>query len=94
MAMAPMFGSLKKGNGAKSALLPTKKLSPSDRTSASRMSTVKHTTPLAAFTLGTENDATMAARIRDKKLDRDIGNIAVNKAKIELLAQREAGEIA
>ena len=90
-----MFGSSKNGNGAKLAPFSTKKSSPPIRsTSASRTSTAKRTTPLAAFTLGAENDATMAARIRDKKLDRDIGNIAVNKAKIDLLAQREAGEMA
>jgi len=48
---------------------------------------------LIAFTLDTENDTCVAAKLRDKKLDRDISNIDVSKAKIALLSQREAGEI-
>lgn len=55
---------------------------------------MKRVTPLAAFSLDIENDARMTAKLRDKKLDCDISNIAVNKAKIDLLAQCEVGEIA
>lgn len=79
---------------SKPAALVAKKLSPSTHASASQSSTAKRVTPLAAFSLDVQNDARTTARLRDKKLDRDISNIAVNKAKIELLAQREAGQIA
>lgn len=48
---------------------------------------------MSAFALDSENDGCLAAKLCDKKLDRDMGNIDVNKAKIALLSQCEAGEI-
>ncbi|KIJ90003.1 hypothetical protein K443DRAFT_15602 [Laccaria amethystina LaAM-08-1] len=62
------------------------------RSSASRPPGLKQN-PLIAFALDTENDTRVAAKLWDKKLDCDIGNIDVSKAKIALLFQREAGEI-
>jgi hypothetical protein len=91
--MKSTFGSSRAGNGAalKVAESATKKSSPSSHLGP-RSSGAKRN-PLTAFTLDSENDARLAVKLRDKKLDRDIGNIDFNKAKISLLAQREAGEI-
>ena len=94
--MASMFfGASRAGNGvgtAKVAASTVKKSLPPSHSSASRPSGSKQN-PLIAFALDTENDTRVAAKLRDKKLDHDISNIDVSKAKITLLSQREAGEI-
>jgi len=93
--MASTFGALRAGNGvgtAKVAASTVKKSLPPSCSSTSRPSGSKQN-PLIAFALDTENDTRVAAKLRDKKLDRDIGNIDVSKAKIALLSQCEAGEI-
>ena len=73
-------------------MMAAKKTSPSTHTSAPQSTAAKHNA-LTAFMLDTKNDACMAAQIHDKKLDCDMGNISINKARIDLLSQREAGEI-
>jgi hypothetical protein len=47
---------------------------------------------LAAFGVDSENDSRLAATLRSKKLDRDLLNLEVQKAKINLLAQREVAQ--
>ncbi|KDR70600.1 hypothetical protein GALMADRAFT_229964 [Galerina marginata CBS 339.88] len=94
-AMRSTFGASKGGNGAvtsKIAQSTIKKFSPPSRSSASRSAGAKQN-PLVALALDSENDARLAAKLHDKKLDHDMGNIDVSKVKIALLSQREAGEI-
>jgi len=94
-SMVSTFGASRAGNGvgtAKVATSTVKKSSPPSHSSASRPSGSKQN-PLIAFALDTENDTRVAAKLQDKKLDHDISNIDVSKAKITLLSQHEAGEI-
>jgi hypothetical protein len=91
---ASAFGESRAGNGvATSKVGPAgKKSSPPSRSSASQPSASKQNA-LTVFAADCENNSCMATKLRDKKLDRDIGNIDVSKAKIALLSQRESGEI-
>ena len=69
-----------------------KKSSPPSHSSTSQPPGSKQN-PLIAFTLDAENDAHVTAKLWDKKLNPNIGNIDVSKAKIALLSQCEAGKI-
>ena len=96
---APLsFGSSRKGNAvAQSAptkpLSSTKKISPAaNRSVSTSSSSLQKRSALAAFGVDAENDSRLAANIRLKKLDRDLLGLEVQKAKIDLLAQRELAQ--
>ena len=94
---APLsFGSSRKGNAtAQTALAKplssTKKISPAANCSTSSSSLQKRSA-LTAFGVDAENDSRLAANLRSKKLDRDLLGLEVQKAKIDLLAQRELAQ--
>lgn len=87
------FGSLRKGNATALAkpLSSAKKISPAANRSVSSSSLGKRSA-LTAFGVDAENNSRLAANIRLKKLDRDLLGLEVQKAKIDLLAQRESAQ--
>lgn len=81
------FGSSKKGNGALSTTgIPTK----TPKKEAPNSS--KKRNALTVFGQEAENDMHLTATLRSKKLDRELATLSIQKAKIDLLAQREAAE--
>jgi hypothetical protein len=91
------FGATRKANGASTAKssrftsTSTKKVSPASNRLGSGSSSSKRGA-LAAFGVETENDSRMVATICLKKLDCNLAEISVQKAKVDLLAQRKAAQ--
>jgi len=75
-----------------SASLSSKKVSPSSGNQLGPGSTLGKWSALTAFGIDAENDSHLAATLCSKKLDHDMANFGVQKAKIDLLAQREAAQ--
>jgi len=88
---SPLFGLSHNGNSAMSKPPPSrtsKKPSPTPKPPSS----LRKCSVLVAFGIDNENDAAVSASLRVKKYDRDLASLALQKAKLEFLAQREAAE--
>lgn len=87
------FGDSRKGNTVPPAkpVPSAKKVSPAAGSSASG-SSLRKRSALTAFGVEAENDSRLAATLRSKKLDRDLLGLEVQKAKLDIISQRESAQ--